>query len=119
MAKRTACSIRDAQPDDGAQVAALPAQLGYPDNRTAGVRRRLELWAAEATSRALAAEQDGQALGIIAVTAIPYLEREGRWGRIVALVVSSACAKLHLRSCRAGQHGARDERRTPRRVHES
>jgi GNAT superfamily N-acetyltransferase len=30
-------------------------------------------------------------VGIIAVTAIPYLEREGRWGRIVALVVSSAC----------------------------
>jgi hypothetical protein len=30
-------------------------------------------------------------VGIIAVAAIPYLEREGRWGRIVALVVSSAC----------------------------
>ncbi len=91
MAKRTTCSIRDAQPDDGAQVAALLAELGYPDNRTAAVRRRLELWAAEATSRALVAELDGQVLGIIAVTAIPYLEREGRWGRIVALVVSSAC----------------------------
>jgi predicted N-acetyltransferase YhbS len=40
---------------------------------------------------ALVAERQGQVVGIIAVTAIPYLEREGRWGRIVALVVSSAC----------------------------
>jgi GNAT superfamily N-acetyltransferase len=91
VAERTTCSIRDAQPDDGAQVAVLLAELGYADNQTLGVRRRLELWAAEATSRALVAELDGQVLGIIAVTAIPYLEREGRWGRIVALVVSSAC----------------------------
>jgi ribosomal protein S18 acetylase RimI-like enzyme len=37
------------------------------------------------------AERQEQVLGIIAVTASPYLEREGRRGRIVALVVSSAC----------------------------
>lgn len=85
------CSVRHAQPGDAAQVAALLAELGYPDNQVADVRRRLALWASEATSRALVAERRGQVLGIVAVTAIPYLEREGRWGRIVALVVSSAC----------------------------
>ena len=57
----------------------------------ADVRRRLELWANETTSRAIVAERHEQVLGIVAVTAIPFLEHEGRWGRIVALVVSSAC----------------------------
>jgi GNAT superfamily N-acetyltransferase len=85
------CSVRSVQPDDAAQVAALLAELGYPDNQVADVRRRLALWAGETTSRALVAERRGQVLGIVAVTAIPYLEHEGRWGRIVALVVSSAC----------------------------
>ena len=91
MAGRTTCSIRDAHPDDGVQIAALLAELGYPGNPAADVRRRLQLWQAEAASRALVAELDEQLLGIIAVTAIPYLEREGRWARIVALIVSSAC----------------------------
>lgn len=69
----------------------LLAELGYPDNQVADVRQRLALWASEATSRALVAERQDQVLGIVAVTAIPYLEHEGRWGRIVALVVSSTC----------------------------
>jgi predicted N-acetyltransferase YhbS len=72
-------------------VAALLAELGYPDNRTEDVRRRLAMWERETAGLALVAERQEQVVGIIAVTAIPYLEREGRWGRIVALVVSAAC----------------------------
>jgi ribosomal protein S18 acetylase RimI-like enzyme len=49
------------------------------------------MWERETAGLALVAERNGQVVGIIAVTAIPYLEREGRRGRIVALVVSSAC----------------------------
>ncbi len=74
-------------------MAALLAELGYPDNRTESVRRRLAMWERETAGLALVAERQGQVVGIIAVTAIPYLEREGRWGRIVALVVSSACRR--------------------------
>jgi GNAT superfamily N-acetyltransferase len=55
------------------------------------LRQRLAGWASETTSRALVAERHEQVLAIVAVSAIPYLEHEGRWGRIVALVVSSAC----------------------------
>ena len=91
MTTRTWCAVRHAQPDDAAQVATLLAELGYPDNQVADVRQRLALWASETTSRALVAERHQEVLGIVAVTAIPYLEHEGRWGRIVALVVSSAC----------------------------
>lgn len=96
MTTSARCSIRHAHPEDAAQVAALLAELGYPDNQVADVRRRLASWAGETTSRALVAECRGQVQGIIAVTAIPYLEREGRWGRIVALVVSSACRGLGI-----------------------
>ena len=83
--------MRLAQPGDAAPVAGLLAELGYPANRPEEVRRRLALWERETASLALVAERQGEVVGIIAVTAIPYLEREGRWGRIVALVVSSAC----------------------------
>jgi GNAT superfamily N-acetyltransferase len=72
-------------------VASLLAELGYPDNQAADVRQRLELWVSETTSVVLVAERQEQVLGIVAVTAIPYLEHDGRWGRIVALVVSAAC----------------------------
>ena len=84
-------SVRLAQPGDAAQVAALLVELGYPDNPAGEVRRRLVMWERETTGIALVAEHQGQVVGVIAVAAIPYLEREGRWGRIVALVISSEC----------------------------
>jgi predicted N-acetyltransferase YhbS len=49
------------------------------------------VWEREATGLSLVAERQGQVVGVIAVAAVPYLQREGRWGRTVALVVSSAC----------------------------
>lgn len=91
MNAQTRCVVRPAQPRDAAQVAALLAELGYPDNPVGQMRRRLAMWAHEKTSLALVADRNGQVLGAVAVTAIPYLEHEGRWGRIVALVVSPAC----------------------------
>lgn len=84
------CAVRRAQPGDAAQVTALLAELGYPGSTVEQVRQRLAMWAREKTSLALVAERNGQVLGAVAVTAIPYLEHEGRWGRIVALVVSPA-----------------------------
>jgi GNAT superfamily N-acetyltransferase len=91
VSTQAVCAVRRAQPGDAAQVAALLAALGYPDNPVEQVRQRLAMWAHEKSSLALVADRDGQVLGTVAVTAIPYLEHEGRWGRIVALVVSPAC----------------------------
>lgn len=70
-------------------MTALLAELGYPGNSEDDVRMRLTTWAGESTSRVLVAEHRDKLLGVIAVTAIPYFERDGRWGRIVALVVSA------------------------------
>lgn len=96
MNMRAGCSVRPAQPGDAAQVTTLLAELGYPGNRTAEVRRRLAMWERDTAGLALVAERQGRVVGIIAVAAIPYLEREGRRGRIVALVVSSACRGLGI-----------------------
>src|SRR5690242_7849797 len=82
-------SLRRAKPDDAPAIAALLVELGYPDNEVAAVGQRLARWAREAASAVLGAQGDGRVVGTVAVTAIPFLEREGHWGRIVALVVSA------------------------------
>jgi predicted N-acetyltransferase YhbS len=84
-------SVRRARVDDAEQVASLLVELGYPDNDEADVRRRLEMWAMEESGAVLVADRDGRVVGTVAVSAIPYLEREGRWGRIVALVIAEEC----------------------------
>ena len=82
-------AIRRVRLDDATEVAALLVELGYPDNSVDDVRRRLAMWTQEAAGVVLIAEGGGQVVGAVAVAAIPYLEREGRWGRIVALVVAA------------------------------
>ncbi|GAA4072410.1 GNAT family N-acetyltransferase [Actinomadura miaoliensis] len=82
-------TVRRARLEDAAQVASLLAELGYPDNSIDDVRLRLATWAQETAGVVLVAEGGGQVVGAVAVAAIPYLERGGRSGRIVALVVAA------------------------------
>lgn len=84
-------SLRPATPEDAAEVAPLLVELGYPDNEVDVVKARLARWTREQTGAALVAELDGRVVGTIAVIAVPFFEREGYWGRIVALVVSAYC----------------------------
>ncbi|MFB9840633.1 GNAT family N-acetyltransferase [Actinoallomurus acaciae] len=63
---------------------SLPADLGHPGNDA--VRRRLAMWERERSGAVLVAENDARP-----VAAVPYLEREGRCGRVVALVTSAEC----------------------------
>jgi GNAT superfamily N-acetyltransferase len=83
-------TIRSAVPDDAASVAALLAELGYPDNPVESVHRRLEAWAAEPRSTVLVACQNGVVVGVVAVSAIPFLEYDAWWGRVVALVTAES-----------------------------
>lgn len=84
-------SLRHARPDDAADVAALLVELGYPDNEVDAVEQRLAMWTRVPAGLVLVAQLDGRVVGTVAMTTIPHLEREGRWGRIVALVVSAEC----------------------------
>jgi GNAT superfamily N-acetyltransferase len=68
----------------------LLIELGYPDNTVGEVHRRLVRWSQAPQGAAFVAEIDGTVVGVIAVAAIPYLERAGSWGRIVALVVDGS-----------------------------
>jgi predicted ATPase len=70
VSTQAGCAVRQAQPSDAEQVAALLAELGYPDNPAEQVRQRLAMWAHEKTSLALVADRDGQVLGAVAVAAI-------------------------------------------------
>ncbi|MEU3624049.1 GNAT family N-acetyltransferase [Amycolatopsis coloradensis] len=80
--------IRPALTADAPAVTALLAELGYPDNSEADVRRRLERWSCHPEGAALVAESDGTVVGVVAVVVIPLFEKEGAAGRIVALVVN-------------------------------
>lgn len=71
-------------------MLSLLEQLGYPDNDEESVRQRLESWADEPAGAVLVAEHDGQIAGVVAVASLPFLERPGRWGRVVAIVTSDA-----------------------------
>jgi len=82
--------IRPARCADATEVTALLVELGYPDNTVVKVHRRLVRWSRAPESAAFVAELDGAVVGVIAVAAIPYLERDGSWGRIVALVVDGS-----------------------------
>lgn len=82
--------VRTATSDDAAAVLSLLAELGYSDNDEESVRLRLESWVAEPSGTALVAEHDNAVVGVVAVASVPFLERAGRWGRIVAIVTSQA-----------------------------
>jgi GNAT superfamily N-acetyltransferase len=83
-------TIRPAVPDDAVSITALLAELGYPDNTAESVHKRLELWNAEPRSTVFVAEQDGVVVGVVAVSTVPFLEYDGRFGRVVALVTAES-----------------------------
>jgi GNAT superfamily N-acetyltransferase len=87
-----AIRIRPATTGDAADIARLMPQLGYPAT-AADALARLRYWAADERSLVLVAELDGALAGLAAVHAIPLLERTGWRGRLVALVVDSACRR--------------------------
>lgn len=80
--------IRPAQRADAPAVNELLDQLGYPQDGQAATAHRIQTWAEDPSSAAYVAEAGDELLGVIAVHACPFFERDGSWGRIVALVVS-------------------------------
>jgi GNAT superfamily N-acetyltransferase len=82
-------AIREAEPDDRHQIAALLTQLGYPSTSDE-VGLRLAYWLPDPMSLILVADLGGRVLGSLSLHAIPYLERTGRWARIESLVVDQS-----------------------------
>jgi GNAT superfamily N-acetyltransferase len=84
-----AIRIRPTETADAAAIAELLTQLGYPATAD-DVVARLQYWFADERSRVIAAEIDGDLVGVAAVHAVPLLEHTGSRGRLVALVVDEA-----------------------------
>ncbi|MEY9858844.1 hypothetical protein ABH935_004467 [Catenulispora sp. GAS73] len=70
-------------------ITALLHALGYPSNTDEDVSSRLRQWSGREDLLALLTTAGQQILGVVALAVIPYFERPGSWGRVVALVVDS------------------------------
>lgn len=81
--------IREARPDDAAELSLLLVELGYRENEVDGVRERVDAWSHERNHRLFVAELEGRLVGAAALACVPYFERAGSCGRLVALVVAA------------------------------
>jgi N-acetylglutamate synthase-like GNAT family acetyltransferase len=84
--------IRDATVADAGALAALLAELGYPDEE-ARVAARVEQFARDPASRFLVVEKDGAVVGLAAATVLPLAHEDGVWCRLSALVVAEAARR--------------------------
>ena len=87
--------IRRCTVDDAVPVARLLDELGYPQS-VESVRRRLEPWLEDPQCRVMAVDDGEAVVGVAALRAMPYFERDGNWGRLVTLVIGSAHRRIGL-----------------------
>lgn len=77
--------VRPVEDRDAQELAALVTQLGYPSD-AAQVSARLKRVAGNPDIRALVAEREGRAVGLIGMMVFPAFHRDGLHGYITALV---------------------------------
>src|SRR5260221_10196155 len=93
-AARGTIEVRRAGQSDVPAVNALLHELGYPSNTEQEVTRRLAQWSGRDDLLVLVAADGQQVLGVAALAVVPYFERPGCRGRVVALVVADRARRL-------------------------
>ncbi len=93
-AARRTIEVRPARQSDGLAVNALLHELGYPSNTEQEVAERLAQWSGRDDQLVLVAADGRQVLGVAALAVIPFFERPGYFGRVVALVVADHARRL-------------------------
>jgi GNAT superfamily N-acetyltransferase len=88
--------IRPAGPADAPAVTKLLHQLGYPSNTADEVAGRLARWSGRDDLLALVAATGPRVVGVAALAVVPFFERPGCWGRVVALVVDAEARGLGI-----------------------
>jgi len=91
-------TVRDAVPEDSADMAPVMASFGYPEDAEIIRARLVALRAADPTGRVLVAESEGRVVGFMTLHCTPTLHRPTSVGRISALAVLP-----HLRGSGAGR----------------
>jgi len=81
--------VRPARQGEAPAVNALLHELGYPANTDEEVTERLARWSERDNLLVLVAASEQQVVGVAALALVPYFERPGCWGRVVALVVDA------------------------------
>jgi ribosomal protein S18 acetylase RimI-like enzyme len=78
--------VREVQVEDLAAIVDLVGQLGYPSSEEE-FRRRFERYSVDAGTHLIAAEEDGEVIGLAAMQVMPLIHRDLPVGRITAMVV--------------------------------
>lgn len=78
--------IREAQEKDALKLSELMKQLGYPIS-TEIILARIKLYQSNQAYFSYVAEINNCVIGSISVAIIDYFHREGRFARIVAMIV--------------------------------
>ncbi|MFL6073163.1 MAG: GNAT family N-acetyltransferase [Mycobacteriales bacterium] len=94
MIDASTLEVRPAERADAPTVNALLHELGYPSNTAEEVSGRLARWSGRDDLLVLVAVGGQQVLGVAALAVVPYFERPGCWGRVVALVVDTRARGL-------------------------
>jgi GNAT superfamily N-acetyltransferase len=100
--------IRDARAEDAASLAALLAELGYPDGE-APVRARITALRDDPASFVLVAEEDELA-GLASASVMPLLHEDGSWCRLSALVVAGSSRRAGVGTALVAEVEARARR---------
>jgi ribosomal protein S18 acetylase RimI-like enzyme len=88
-------TIRHAQPGDAAVLAQLMCELGYETKRTE-METRLKLILSNPAYKTFVAVMDCCVCGMIGTLAYPSYEHDDPFGRILALVTSSAARRRRI-----------------------
>lgn len=87
--------IREARPEDAPSLAALLAELGYPDGDER-VRSRVATFAGDPSSFVLVADDEDRLLGVASASVVPLLHEDGSWCRLSALVVAEGTRRAGI-----------------------
>lgn len=87
MCANDSFNIRPVVETDYEALVRLFADLGYPTTLEA-VERRISLFKEKTDYLTAVAEADGAVVGLIGACLGNYLEHDGRWGQVTALVVA-------------------------------
>ena len=83
-------AVREARSSDGAALASLLTELGYPTEAHQAARRLERLHAEPETTVFVAEDQSGEIVGLAGVRAESLIEHDRPSARLIALVVAES-----------------------------